>query len=167
MLLFRPISSLYARLRKTSTYSFKQKNENERLHNGNSLVWVLRWKWVKRMKKTEGKKRGRSNMPDTHPDRQEMIKRAETKGSGNSSKRSGTAEGFLPRAWCLLNLYKHSVDSRANICSSKAVMTQHSLAADSNLFPETIQRETWPCMSSWLQIQACAHSVLEHDPGEF
>ena len=35
MLLFRPISSLYARLRKTSTYSFKQKNENERLHNGN------------------------------------------------------------------------------------------------------------------------------------
>lgn len=91
-------------------------------------------------------------MPDTHPNRQEQIKRTESKGSQNSSYTPVLLNGFLGVHWRLLNLYKHRADNRSNICSSKAAMTQHSQAADSNLFPETIHGETWPCMSPWLQM---------------
>lgn len=42
-----------------------------------------------------GKNRGRSNIPDTHPDRQEMIKRTEYKGLRNSSNALVLLKGFF------------------------------------------------------------------------
>lgn len=66
----------------------------------------------------------------THTQTGRKRLRGQSKGSQNSSYTLVLLNGFFGVHWRLLNLYKHCADNRSNICSSKAVMTQHSQAAD-------------------------------------